>query len=493
MKNWLLLLTLVGLVFSYPALAQQNDTLILNSGKFYGVKASANGNIFLIQSDSTQVRVSPADFNIKDLKLKVENNILTVEAKGMSNQNKIYIYAPDFNLLDVSGATNAKSEGQIKGKIMVVKSSGASDVDLELDLENMEINASGSSSVLLDGKVDTIRMKISGASDVKGFTVKNIYTEVDASGASDIQINPDSMLKAEVTGASSLKYQKEPARKEIKASGVTEATRVKTVWVEADENEFKIKEGEDTVTININGSEIIVIEKDGETKVLKRKVESKKKEPKFRGNWAGLELGINGYLNKDFGLDVPSEYSFMELDYPVSLNFNINFFQQSLPIFGHKFGMVTGMGIQWYNYRFNNSATILTTDSGSLGGYIDQTAGRSYSKSKLTAMYLVVPLLLEFQTNRHHKTNSFHIAAGAIGGVRLSSHTKQVYSFDGSGKNKPKSWGDFYLQPFRLDATVRVGWGPLNLYGNYSLIPMFRNNKGPELYPFTFGVILPFT
>jgi hypothetical protein len=495
MKKLILLLTLVGIAFTYPALAQQKDTTILNSGKFYGVKVSSTGDVYLIQSDSNKVMVSPADFDIQQLKLKIDDNILSVQAQGMEDDNKIIIYSPSYNLIELSGATDAFSDGPIKGKILVLKTTGASDVNLELDYEILEAESSGASDLKLSGKVDTMRLNLSGASDFKGFEIKNIYAEVNASGASDVKINTDSMLIADISGASSLKYQKEPAKKDIMTRSAGDASVPRTVWVEADDHEFSVKEGDDTTKININGNEIIVIEKDGETKVMKRKVEptKAKKKKKFKGNWAGLEFGVNGYLSDNFSLDLPAEYVYMELNYTKSTNFNLNFFQQSIPIFGHKFGMVTGMGIQWYNYRFYNTATVLSPDSSTLYGYIDKTPGRSYSKSKLTSSYLVIPILFEFQTNRHHKSNSFHIATGVIGGLRLSTHTKQVYSFDGSGKNKPKVHDEFFMQPFRLDATVRIGWGPLNLYGNYSLTPMFRNNRGPELYPFAVGIILPFS
>jgi hypothetical protein len=495
MKKLILLLTLVGIAFTYPALAQQKDTTILNSGKFYGVKISSTGNVYLIQSDSNKVMVSPADFNLKHLKLEIDDNILSIQAQGIDDGNKIIIYSPSYNLIELNGATDAFTDGPLSGKILVLKSTGASDANLELNYEVLEAESSGASDLKLSGKVDTIRLNISGASDFKGFDLKNIYAEVEASGASDVKINTDSNLIANISGASSLKYQKEPAKKNIETHTSGNASMPKTVWIEADEHEFSLQEGQDTTKININGNEIIVIEKDGETKVMKRKVEptKSKKKKKFKGNWAGLEFGVNGYLNNNFGLDIPAEYSYMELNYPKSINFNLNFFQQSIPIFGHKFGMVTGMGIQWYNYRFYNNATVLSPDSATLFGYIDNTKGRSYSKSKLTSSYLVVPLLFEFQTNRHHKSNSFHISTGVIGGIRLATHTKQVYSFDGSGKNKPKVRDEFFMQPFRLDATLRIGWGPLNLYGNYSITPMFRNNKGPELYPFSVGFILPFS
>jgi len=51
--------------------------------------------------------------------------------------------------------------------------------------------------------------------------------------------------------------------------------------------------------------------------------------------------------------------------------------------------------------------------------------------------------------------NNLNIAAGPIGGVKVSSHTKMVY------QNGPttKSYGDFSLNMLRYGATTRVGYG----------------------------------
>lgn len=123
--------------------------------------------------------------------------------------------------------------------------------------------------------------------------------------------------------------------------------------------------------------------------------------------------------------------------------------------------------------------------------------------------YLEVPVLLEFQTNRYRKTNSFHITAGMVFGLRIISHTKRyvndlnkefllvdlgtgetVLTGRSSGDNKPKKWDDFHLNPFKADATVRIGWGWVNLFGTYSITTLFREDKGPELYPFSVGLTL---
>lgn len=495
MKNYKTYLVLIAvLLIGVQSMAQEK--IILNTGKFSGIKSTSGIDIYLVQSDSNTISVSPEDFNIENLKISVKNEIATITASGkIKDDVKIIVRAPEFKFIELGGATDVKTEGVISGDFISINNSGASDAKLGLNYIKVKIKSSGASDVKLTGKVDSLYGSFSGASDLKAFDVDNVYAKIKASGASDVQLNTDSLIVANISGASSIKYKKEPAHKEISASGGAINEVPRTTWVEANGKEFSVEEGEDTTKIKFNNNEIIVIEDGENTRVLKRKIEptKSKRKPKFKGNFAGLEFGVNGYMAPNFSLDLPAEHEFLELNYVKSYNFNINFFQQSINLIGNKFGLVTGMGVQWYNYRFYQKNTILTSDSGYIDGYYDQTSGLSYTKSKLTSSYLVVPLLLEFQTNGKHKSNSFHISAGVIGAVRLSSHTKQVYNFNGTGKNKPKVYDEYFLQPFRLDATARIGWGPLNIYANYALTEMFRKGRGPELYPFSIGLVLPFS
>jgi hypothetical protein len=129
------------------------------------------------------------------------------------------------------------------------------------------------------------------------------------------------------------------------------------------------------------------------------------------------------------------------------------------------------------------------------------------------ALYFNIPLLFEFQTNSYMKKNSFHFAAGMIMGVRLSSHTKKYYDewnkdFEVTQYNpatdsyetvytatspdyaKAKDFDDFYMNPFKWDATARIGWGFINLFATYSVNTLFKEDKGPELYPWTVGITL---
>ena len=116
----------------------------------------------------------------------------------------------------------------------------------------------------------------------------------------------------------------------------------------------------------------------------------------------------------------------------------------------------------------------------------------SYKKSKLVVTYLTVPLLLELQTNRFTNRNSFHIAGGISSGLRIGSHSKVKFEKPNGGTEKNKDRNDFNLNPFKLDATALIGWGSINLYGNYALIDMFKAGDGPQLRPFSVGIRLVF-
>ena len=480
LQNKGVVIVLLLMVLSINTFAQA--VVRYNTELFSKIKVEDMANISLINSDSCYILIQTDKFNPNKFSYEVNNEVLTFEIDGVDNFSlDMEIGSPYFTEIVMDGASDIRTKERIEGEELHLEFSGASSADFDLDYKILTAKLSGASDVKVRGFADSIYVNSSGASDFNSFDAKTKFASVKASGASDVKINPDSVVLADITGSSSMRYKNDPTHKSI---GQNES-----VWIGINDHSVYVSEGEDTIRVSVGGGDTeIIISDDGSPSIkYKRKCKSR-----FKGNWAGVELGVNGYLTPNFGLDMPSGYEFMELKYEKSTNFNLNFFQQSFAIFGNKFGFVTGLGLRWNNYRFNNNI-ILDPDSSTFYGYADPITERAYEKSKLTAWYLMMPVLFEFQTNHYHRANSFHISVGVIGGIRMGSHSKQVYRVNGSGKHKPKVYDDFYLQPFILDATVRIGWGPLNLYGTYSITEMFRNDRGAKLYPFSIGLILPFT
>ncbi len=208
----------------------------------------------------------------------------------------------------------------------------------------------------------------------------------------------------------------------------------------------------------------------------------------FKGHWAGIEFGINGFMNKDQSLTMSDDKWFLDLKQARSWNFNLNFMQYSIGFGTNKIGLVTGMGLEFNNYHFSNPIT-LKVENGITG--VDSTfikGGFKVDKTKLSTTHLTIPLLLEFQIPTRDHGHRIFISGGVIGELRIGANTKIEY--DDNGKNEDKNREDFNLSTFRYSFTARAGYRGLKLFANYSPVSLFEKNKGPEVFPYSIGLIL---
>jgi hypothetical protein len=278
----------------------------------------------------------------------------------------------------------------------------------------------------------------------------------------------------------------------------TQVVKDETTKVLIGKDMLKIEEGDSSLNVRIGNHQLDILES---LEGPKLKLESYSKNEdwdqddeeyhhegrrnRFRGHWTGIELGFNNYVTSDKSLVLPADIDYMTLRSSKSVNFNINFTQLSIGLTRH-IGFVTGLGLNWNNYKFDGNNNIQKGPNGIIE-ILDPAA--QLEKSKLATIYLNLPILLEIQIPVNSK--HLNIAAGPIGGVKIGSHTKMVYQ-DGP---TIKSNGDFSLNMLRYGTTARVGYGNFQLYGTYYTTPLFENGKGPageNLYPFEIGMAFTF-
>lgn len=240
----------------------------------------------------------------------------------------------------------------------------------------------------------------------------------------------------------------------------------------------------DTTLIRIGRRNIEIVEDGGHTNVTVHRTEKKDddEDKHFNGHWAGFELGVNGFYDENYSLYPNPDDEFMELDQPRSLEVNINFMEYNIVLQEERIGLVTGMGWSMNNYKFDNNLTI---DKNEAGIVASVPLTEEVEKTKLTVSYLTVPLMLEFQIPVNKSSNHIFIAGGVVGGVNLGSHTKVKQD-----NSKEKDRGSFNINPFKCSAQLRAGLKNISLYASYGLTPLFKDDKGPELYPFSIGISL---
>ena len=254
----------------------------------------------------------------------------------------------------------------------------------------------------------------------------------------------------------------------------------------------------DTTSIRFKRKTIKIIEDDGETQIFVKKHRKDDwdcdwfwddDDDKFKGSWSGFSFGLSNFVDKDFSLSRDAAEQYLDLNTGKSWNMNFNFAQHSINFVNNKFGMVTGLGLEWNYYRFDNDNSIEEDADGII---VERVLDPNWNveKSKLSTTYATIPLLLEIHSSSYSHSGVV-FSAGVIGGLKLGSNTKVVYKED-SDKNKDKTKDDFNLSPFRYGVHARLGVGDWMIYGTYYLTPMFESNKGPELYPISVGFALSF-
>ena len=245
----------------------------------------------------------------------------------------------------------------------------------------------------------------------------------------------------------------------------------------------------DTVRIKIGGRGIKIVDTFNGTNVeildrddLDREFGKYKVNRRFRGHWAGFELGMNNYLTPSGSF--PS--SFLTLSTGKSWNVNINFIQYSINLNKkNSIGLVTGLGFQMNDYKFSGNSSIEKDENGNI---VEVPFDVNLSMSKFHVNYLTLPLIVEFHLDPDRYGRKLYIGAGLIGSLKLWSYTKiKYYNPD---KIKAKEYSDLSISPWQYAATFRVGFKAIKLFVNYNLNSLFIKEKAETLHAISIGLVL---
>lgn len=213
------------------------------------------------------------------------------------------------------------------------------------------------------------------------------------------------------------------------------------------------------------------------------------------GHWMGIGVYYNGLVQSLGRLRLPEGAGYLRQT-PASIGVNINFVDLSLVSDRH-FGLITGLGLAVNNFRFEDNMTLTRNEAGYIvPDYRFDAAGIELEKSKLTTVYLQVPLLAEFQFGRSGTTSRSpgFVNFGLVGGVRLQGHTKVKYREQGEngGRYTLKQYSGLNLRNFRYGVECNVGYRWVALSARYYPQSLFVKDRGPEVQQVDIGLSLLF-
>ena len=106
--------------------------------------------------------------------------------------------------------------------------------------------------------------------------------------------------------------------------------------------------------------------------------------------------------------------------------------------------------------------------------------GVTYDNSRLHITYMNVAVPFMMKKCR----SSFSLYAAPVLKFKTASSSK-VWLPD--NKSHQKHGRDLNLNPIVLEARVGINYSAFNLYGSYTLTPLFRSGKGPDTRMFAIG------
>jgi hypothetical protein len=194
-------------------------------GNFDKVEVRGAIDVYVSQGSAGPVKIE-ADENLQKYILVEESGgRLVVKTKNgynlrPSKKMKVYVSAPHYTELKVSGSCNIIGENKITSPDRLsLGVSGAGDIKMEADAPQVEARISGSGNVDLKGNTRDFDLQLSGAGKARCYELLSENTEVDISGAGSAEVYASVRLDAKVSGAGNVRYKGDGSIGENRVSG----------------------------------------------------------------------------------------------------------------------------------------------------------------------------------------------------------------------------------------------------------------------------------
>ena len=394
----------------------------------------------------------------------------------------------ELNSLTILSSGDVITDGVFHGKDLTITFKSSGDSKLDLNYDHIYVMMVGSGDLVLRGHCDVLDVDHTGSGDLdakdlvrasQSGTVGGTRVVPSMAGLSDLLYELGVNLERLTDSIDWATFERDMERW---GESMEEWGRHMEEWGEDFERRMDGKaprdrrEGWDKPH---HGPQ----PKDGHFPGQRPMEEPQPKSLLFDPNWCGIDMGLNMLLTPGLA-DPAADYAFLDLKPLKSWNFNFNIADVGVAFSrSHIAGLYTGIGLGWNNYSLANPVRLVKGDQHIEADWVDETVEGHVKKSKLGVLYAQMPLMIEVRPTR-----GFFIAAGVTGGLRIDTWSKIKFM----DKYKEKVHNNYYVNPLKLDATLRAGGSDMGFFASYNLLPLFREGCGPEAHTFNVGFTLLF-
>ena len=211
------LLAAIMVIFATTAFGQAKEKREIS-----GVKELSVSNAFAVEiriGNQESLEIEIDEDYMDDVITEVRGGRLTIKMKDQSGRRgyrmretpRAYLTVKSLESISASGAVSIKTIQTLKSGKLNVNISGASSLNLDIDVEDLNLEVSGSCVINLKGRANRQIVRITGASTYSAYDLENKTADLRISGASNARVNVSEKLEANVSGASSVRYKGNPS------------------------------------------------------------------------------------------------------------------------------------------------------------------------------------------------------------------------------------------------------------------------------------------
>lgn len=204
----------------------------------------------------------------------------------------------------------------------------------------------------------------------------------------------------------------------------------------------------------------------------------KKKRNSFDAHLGGIYMGFAG-VTDNFGLGSSDN---IDLASTHSWEWGFGFFggQAQLSKDGH-WGMATNFGLGFRRFRLQGNNILIDNNGTTVIEHGNEN--NTYALSRLEYFFIRIPVCLEWQERLHGKQLFF--SGGFESEFRMNVKSRARVNGD------MKTLGnDLNANPSAINILLQAGYANLGLYLRCSTSKLFKSDRGPKTYPYSFGVVL---
>lgn len=171
--------------------------------EFNSVRSQIEADIFLLQDIVQNVRIETHDNLLAVVKTTVENGELVISSDyniRKAKRMRIYIAAPNFENINITGSGNLESENCMTLNSLSLHISGSGNIDFCGTAEDLSVTISGAGRINAYGlSAKKVESRISGSGSIKVTAVEEL--DANISGSGDVYYKGRPELRSKVTGS----------------------------------------------------------------------------------------------------------------------------------------------------------------------------------------------------------------------------------------------------------------------------------------------------